>query len=197
MPSKYFIRHSSRFKPSPDFFEQYRQLRDKPNTRKSHLIEGRYENIYLKAEDFPMLAAILEEANTFAAEILNMDEPLAAGHWFNEMQPDNRTLPHTHDENEELLSGVFYCSAPECSGDLLLGEGDGVVRIQPEVGKFVFFSPALVHEVEQNQSDEMRLSLGMNFFTLESFRAIQLLENEHVQTLSIDLPAIKDLEALS
>lgn len=176
MPSQYAVRHSVHYQATPDFFEHYQRLRDQPTVRKSHLIEGRYENIYLNAESFPALAAIVQEATALAADVLGVDETLAAGHWFNEMQPGHRTLPHTHDENEELLSGVFYCSAPEQSGDLLLGEGDELVRIQPEVGKFVFFAPDLLHEVEQNQSGAMRLSLGMNFFTQESFTALQLLE---------------------
>lgn len=146
----------------------YEHLKAQPSAYKSHFLEGRFENIYLDAADFPALQMILDEAKTFAAEVLKTQRPLHIGHWFNEMQPGHRTLPHTHEEGEELLSGVFYLTAPENSGDLLIGVGEAQQRVQPEAGKYVFFPPDVVHEVEENKSGHMRLSLGMNVFFVDT-----------------------------
>lgn len=146
------------------FLQTYEHLKAQSSAYKSHFLEGRFENIYLDSTDFPALQMILDETKTFAAEVLETQRPLHIGHWFNEMQPGHRTLPHTHEEGEELLSGVFYITAPKNSGDLLIGVGKSQQRVQPEAGKYVFFPPDVVHEVEENKSDHMRLSLGMNVF---------------------------------
>lgn len=163
----YQVRQSKTFKLSQSFLDEYETLKSSKSTRKSHYLEGRFENIYLDENEFPALKVILAEAKQYAAEVLQTDKSLKVGHWFNEMQSGFRTLPHTHEENEELLSGVFYITAPEQSGDLLLGVGNGQQRIKPEVGKFVFFSPDLLHEVEKNESEQVRLSVGMNFFEVD------------------------------
>ena len=49
------------------------------------------------------------------------------------------------------------------SGRLILGAGASSSIVQPMAGMLVFFSPAMVHEVEKNQSVETRLSIGINF----------------------------------
>ena len=146
-----------------DIVEKYMYLRDQAVTKKTHLFEGRYENIYIPRVSFPEIEGLLAEAQQFAQQILSLDKRPDMGFWFNEMHHGHRTLPHRHDDDDELLSGVFYLSVPQNSGDLLLGQGDEIERIKPQVGMFVFFAPSLIHEVEQNNSSEMRLSIGMNF----------------------------------
>ena len=133
-----------------------------PDVRKTHLFHGRYENIYLPRDCCPELPVMLEEARRAAEEIVGVG-PLAVGFWFNEMPPGHRTTAHTHDDFDELLSGVYYVVTPADSGNLRIGSGPDQRVVQPEAGKMVFFPPDLVHEVEQNQSTETRLSIGMNF----------------------------------
>ena len=141
----------------------YRDQREAPDTRKTHLFGGRYENIYIARERIPALAPVLDTATAAAATIVSTTAPLRVGFWFNEMQPGHETTLHTHDDDDELLSGVFYLTVPDGSGDLLLGS-PGVQRaIPPLAGSFVFFSPRLPHAVGVNRSDAMRLSIGMNF----------------------------------
>ena len=79
------------------------------------------------------------------------------------MRPGDITLPHSHNDDDELLSGVYYVKVPEHSGELVLYQGNTSYGIQPAEGKLVLFSASLEHEVTRNDSQEMRLSIGMNF----------------------------------
>ena len=89
-------------------------------------------------------------------------DSLKAGFWFNAMEAGQLTAPHHHDENDELLSAVYYIRVPENSGDLILHDEDRKIRVQPQPGKLVMFTPDVLHEVTINHSPELRLSVGMN-----------------------------------
>jgi hypothetical protein len=143
---------------------QYLKVRDDPGLRRSHYFEGRYENIYVSEEQMPALKSVLQAARHGAQRFLQqagMD--LSVGFWMNEMRPGHVTLPHTHDEDDELASAVYYVKVPEGAGDLLLTQGVASLRISPRPGLFVFFAPDVRHEVTANRSDKTRLSIGMNF----------------------------------
>jgi hypothetical protein len=132
--------------------------------RRSHFFNGRYENIYITAAALPGLSALLAQARDYAGEIAGITpERLRLGFWFNAMRPGDVTLPHTHDDDDELLSAAYYLRVPARSGDLLIHEGARCERITPQPGMFVFFAPQRLHEVTRNASDELRLSLGINF----------------------------------
>jgi len=149
-------------------FEQYKDAAD---TKKTHLFEGRYENVYIDREHIPALGRVIEQATKHVACILNMDaSKLQCGFWFNSMQPGQVTIAHTHDDDDELMSGVYYIQVPENAGNLLLGVGENQACVEPEAGKMVFFSPALIHQVTENKSDQHRLSIGMNFGLKAEFK---------------------------
>lgn len=132
--------------------------------RGTHLFQGRYENLYVAADDVPSVRAVLTAARAEAAARVGCEPAdLSAGFWFNLMQPGQVTLPHSHDDDDELLSGVYYVRVPPDSGNLILRLPAGTRSIEPKAGRFVFFSPRLVHEVGVNTSDAPRLSVGMNF----------------------------------
>jgi hypothetical protein len=130
--------------------------------KRTHLFNNRYENIYLTEKQVPQLTAILEQARQHAAAISGHGS-LRAGGWFNYMPPGAVTTAHSHDDDDEILSGVYYVSVPENSGNLVLHQKNEHVIITPEAGMFVFFSPDAVHEVSENLSTEARLSIGINF----------------------------------
>lgn len=134
--------------------------RDDPDLRRSHWLEGRYENLYVPRERVPAIDAVLALAVRETRALLGIDFPLRAGFWFNAMAPGQRTLPHTHDDDDELMSAVYYVEVPPGSGDLLLG--DPPARIEPQAGRMVLFPPDLIHEVTVNRSDRLRLSVGLN-----------------------------------
>jgi hypothetical protein len=144
--------------------EQSRALTDSAEIRRSHYFEGRYENIYLPEPSLPALQPVLAAARQAACRFLRRQQPdLAVGFWFNEMGPGHRTLAHSHDEDDELVSGVYYVRVPDDSGELILRQGAAVTRITPQEGMMVLFPPHVVHEVSANQSGATRLSIGMNF----------------------------------
>lgn len=149
-------------------FEQHQN--DLEN-KKTHFFSGRYENVYIDREKIPALSQVIEQAIHHAAAILDMEAAkLQCGFWFNSMQPGHVTQPHTHDDDDELMSAVYYINVPENSGSLLLGVASNQVRVEPEAGKMVFFKPNLIHEVTQNLSQQHRLSIGMNFGLKEAFK---------------------------
>ena len=135
--------------------------------RKTHLFDGRYENIYLTEHEIPALGEIIAEATKYAEDILQVKH-LRAGFWFNFMPPGSSTTLHTHDDEDELLSAVYYVNVPEGSGNLVIYHrtdkpGPRKIEIVPEEGEFIFFKPDVPHEVTRNNSAQSRLSIGFNF----------------------------------
>jgi predicted 2-oxoglutarate/Fe(II)-dependent dioxygenase YbiX len=131
------------------------------DVRRTHLFNDRYENIYLSIKQVPQLATVLEQATAHAVSISG-HKNLRAGGWFNYMPPGAVTTAHRHDDDDEVLSAVYYVSVPENAGNLLLHQPGGDITITPEAGMFVFFAPDAVHEVTENKSTEARLSIGIN-----------------------------------
>jgi hypothetical protein len=130
--------------------------------KRTHLFHGRYENIYLDETHIPELKILLDEASAHASNILNQNN-INAGCWFNHMPPGSVTLPHSHNDDDELLSAVYYVEVPKNSGNLIIHANGDDVRITPRAGIFVFFKPDVVHEVSINNSQLDRLSIGINF----------------------------------
>jgi hypothetical protein len=79
------------------------------------------------------------------------------------MPPGAVTTVHSHDDYDELLSGVYYVSVPQNSGNLIIQQQNRQYVITPQQGMFVFFAPDALHEVSENMSAEDRLSIGINF----------------------------------
>ena len=135
--------------------------------RKTHLFEGRYENIYLDEHHIPELEPLMKEAVAHAEQLLEVDN-LRAGYWFNYMPPGATTTLHTHDDDDELLSAVYYVYVPEDSGNLIIyddskSSDSEKIEITSRTGDFIFFKPDVRHEVSKNNSTEPRLSIGINF----------------------------------
>ncbi len=159
----------------PDFeslnaglLERFDALKDDPGHRRSHHFHGRYENLYIERELIPEIQPLIEAVERAAMEVLGRGEPIRCGFWFNAMGPGQRTTPHSHEEDDELLSAVYYVTVPENSGELLLYADPATIRVTPEPGLLVLFPPSLEHEVEENRSDELRLSIAFNFGPPES-----------------------------
>ena len=98
-----------------------------------------------------------------ALKILGRSGELRCGYWFNQMGPGHQTSLHTHDEDDELLSAVYYVTAPNNSGDLVMEASPVSIRVRPSPGLMVLFPPTLAHAVETNQSGQDRLSVAFNF----------------------------------
>ena len=136
--------------------------KDAEDVRRSHMFEGRFENIYIPRQRLPELSPLGNFAVAVAAQILRRS-PLRHGFWFNEMAPGHGTTLHSHEEQDELLSGVYYLSCPENCGRLVLHDDDATILVTPRPGLLVLFPPDLPHEVETNTSNGTRLSVAFNF----------------------------------
>jgi hypothetical protein len=124
---------------------------------------GLSDEDYLQRGRIPGLSEVLTLAEGAARDILGHPGPLRCGFWLNAMEAGHTTSEHTHEENDELLSAVYYVATPPDSGDLVLRDGPLRVRLTPTPGTYLFFPPDLPHWVEANQSPGLRLSVGMNF----------------------------------
>jgi len=132
------------------------------DVKRTHLFNGRYENIYLSPVQIPGFERLITEACSHASRILGV-ENLQPGYWFNHMPPGAVTTVHSHDDDDELLSAVYYVMVPENTGNLVIHNDKQQHVITPREGMFVFFAPDVVHEVSENLSTRDRLSIGFNF----------------------------------
>lgn len=142
------------------FIEQQADL----SQRRTHCFNGRCENIYIPLSRLPALAPIIQFACEMAAQLLACSSAeLRCGFWFNYMQPGQSTQLHCHDEDDELLSGVYYIAVPKDSGALCMHTPAGLHCLTPQAGQLILFAADLLHEVTPNRSAAARLSLGLNF----------------------------------
>ena len=143
-------------------YAKYREG-DFAGVKRSHFFEGRYENIYIDDALIPEIGRIKQAVCAAVAEITETPaEQFRAGLWFNAMEPGQLTLPHRHDDDDEICSAVYYVDVPEHSGQLILSQPHMTTTVTPQAGMFVFFPPDMMHEVTRNESDRLRLSLGIN-----------------------------------
>jgi len=143
--------------------QQYLAVRDRPATRRTHHVHGRFENTYVPRELVPAIETVLSVALDAARSILGLGQrPLRIGFWFNEMWPGSRTSLHSHEEDDEQLSAVYYVAAPPAAGDFVLFEDDHRFQISPVAGALLLFPPHLPHQVEPHNGEGLRLSVAMN-----------------------------------
>jgi len=139
-------------------------LEDQDYARRSHLFHGRYENLYIEADSLPGLRQIVEIALSEAASLLQQAESdLKMGFWLNIMQQGDVTTLHSHDDGDEILSAVYYVQVPEPAGIFRLHHHRQVHEYIPVEGRFMFFDPALPHEVSEHNNEVPRISIGINF----------------------------------
>ena len=144
--------------------QKFELLSDDDFKERTHLFNGRYENLYLEENKISELEIIISTALENAANILKVkEEKLVFGFWLNAMAAGDITTAHTHDDDDEVLSCVYYIKVPDNSGDLIITDNNKKTIIKAEEGMFVFFSPDILHEVSKNESGQSRLSIAFNF----------------------------------
>jgi hypothetical protein len=144
-------------------YTRFMELRESGRMRQTHHFGGRYENLYIDAHQIPCIDTVLDALRLQASQWLEMPaDTLRAGFWFNAMEAGHCTSLHHHEENDELLSAVYYIRVPEQSGDLILHGSGRPVVVHPQEGKLVMFAPSVLHEVSANRGTGLRLSVGMN-----------------------------------
>ncbi|MGD9385163.1 MAG: putative 2OG-Fe(II) oxygenase [Thioalkalispiraceae bacterium] len=140
------------------------QLLDDPAVCKSHFFNGRYENIYISEAQIPSVKPVLQLILQEAANLLGTSEDkLKLGFWFNFMQKNDVTIPHRHDDDDELISGTYYLQMPEGSGMLKIKlDQYNCETIQPQEAALTCFHPSVEHEVTNHGSPVPRISIGFN-----------------------------------
>jgi len=141
----------------------YQRFKDHPDTRKTHLFNDRYENVYIPREKVPALEPVFAELEKRVLAMTGCDpDRIKLGFWMNAMEPRQTTTLHSHDDWDEVVSAVYYVSVPPRSGHLVLVDGAERHALSPRTGRYIMFSPAMPHSVTVNHSDAMRLSVGIN-----------------------------------
>mgnify|MGYP000160781856 CR=1 FL=1 len=88
--------------------------------------------------------------------------------WITIMPPGEFYMMHTHPN--AILTGTYYISIPENSGDFAFLDTQEMaidpingkaklVRVPPKEGNLVFFPAYVMHEVQKNNSNDVRISI--------------------------------------
>ncbi|MEE9446725.1 MAG: putative 2OG-Fe(II) oxygenase [Arenicellales bacterium] len=143
-------------------FQQFLAAELLDSVKKTHFFNGRFENLYLSDQHAPLLLDLKTDARAYASQIIG--RPVRKmGCWFNAMPKGSETTLHSHDDDDEVLSGVYYIRAPQGSGKLIIHTPEGKITHTPQAGQWVFFSPQIPHEVSEHLADDLRLSVAFNF----------------------------------
>lgn len=152
---------------NPIIYERFMAVSRAGQPRRTHLYQGRFENTYLSLEQIPELQPVVQAMQGFAGDILGTTQPLRCGFWFNEMGPGSCTSLHHHDEDDEWLSACYYIRVPAASGCFVAVQDRERYQVIPREGLCLLFPPQLLHEVEENRSGAVRLSVAFNFGPLQ------------------------------
>ena len=108
-------------------------------------------------------------------------KPILGNMWANINPPGSMNMPHVHPN--ALFSGVYYVkSQPNCGRLKIIDSRPGVqynmpvrkpgnpgkdmwrdVNIEPVTGRIIMFPAWLWHGVEENKSNDIRISVSFNF----------------------------------
>lgn len=123
---------------------------------------------------------LLKMQNEIYIEENLKDDPIIGNMWANINKPGGYNRPHIHPNS--VWSGVYYVKTPKNCGHLRFADPKYMsLMIQPEytkdrkfyqrrevfyeavAGRCFMFPSWLVHSVEENKSDELRISISFNF----------------------------------
>jgi len=127
--------------------------------------------------EFALLADSVRHAIGYAlGQVTGREVPVQCEAWVNMHDRGSFNTSHLH--QGVLLSGTFYLTVPEGSGNLVLRDprpgvalstfrGPGInsaqhVPVQPYAGLLVLFPNWLEHEVAPHDADEPRVAIAMN-----------------------------------
>jgi hypothetical protein len=81
--------------------------------------------------------------------------------WFNCGEVGDEYRWHAH--NPYKHSGVLYVQTPENSGGIEFRKYEEYQTFMPTVGDYIQFAGNLAHRVQQNRSNDYRISVAFNF----------------------------------
>ena len=132
--------------------------------------------------EYQKLVSMLYEAQKtiYDQEHLN-SEPVLGNMWANINPPGGMNRAHQHPNS--LWSGVYYVKAPKNSGHLKIDDPRSVASMsrpkqkegkvpdrllretnyEPKAGRLIMFPAWLMHCVDPNESNDIRISVSFNF----------------------------------
>jgi hypothetical protein len=85
--------------------------------------------------------------------------------WVNVKEPGEDIELHAHPDCS--FAATYYVKTPENCGDLVCYVKDGKkLRIKPEEGVIVILPFYILHEIESNQSSDLRISISTDFLQI-------------------------------
>ena len=152
-------------------------IKNKRKISRSHFIMGRWENIYVPLSVFPQIKPILRFAIQSANKISSRSVIIPYRElgferdefWFNIAKPGESTGWHDHKDGA-LFSGVYYIYVPNLGGNIKFRQKKNDIDkewfLEPKSGEMILFPSKLRHAVAENKSQNDRVSLAFNLFTL-------------------------------
>jgi uncharacterized protein (TIGR02466 family) len=157
------------------------------NIRLGKAIKAGFKNNFtdnLPEEEKKSLQKIfIDEAELYLKESINKNINLSIyKSWINQNQKYGFDSPHSH--GATYIVAVYYIKTFDKCGDLLLHDPRGCqtftnvseintqgslvdqrnfYRITPKIGNLILFPAYVIHSVEPNMSEEIRISLAINF----------------------------------
>nr|BAR28111.1 Putative 2OG-Fe(II) oxygenase [uncultured Mediterranean phage uvMED] len=138
-------------------------------------------DMHQKPEYERLVKALYEAQNKIYKEEHYESEPVLGNMWANINPPGGMNRSHQHPNS--LWSGVYYIKAPKNSGYLKIDDprasaamyrprqkdGEKPIRLlretqyEPIAGRLIMFPSWLLHCVDPNNSDDIRISVSFNF----------------------------------
>lgn len=142
---------------------------------------GWQSNLYADG-DHVFLSNLFENIKIKVQEVYNdlgiISKPVLKNYWFNCNTVDHFNLPHTHPYS--FVSAVYYFKTPANSGNIVFRRPDNfslyienahvdtpdnyrVFFVKSEENLLLMFPSYVEHYVEPSNSEELRMSLAINF----------------------------------
>ena len=138
------------------------------------------DNMHLKEQFKPLVDDLYQAQKMIYEEENYLSEPVLGNMWANVNPLDAFNMPHMHPNS--LWSGVYYIKTPENCGNLKIEDPKfaglmtmpnrkepqprhcaRVVSYNPIAGRLIMFPSYLMHFVEPNKSNDIRISVSFNF----------------------------------
>lgn len=152
---------------------------EKNNPSREHSNAGGWQNDIMHLDDFEF-KKLYENVTDVCQEIFNSwklnKKAILKNAWANINRKNNFNHPHFHPKS--IFSAIYYVSADNNSGNLVIKRPDiqehyideldseytqKSFSIVPHTGLLILFPSYLSHYVEENLSDTTRISIAMNF----------------------------------
>tara|TARA_R110000796_G_scaffold26821_2_gene74114 strand:- start:58 stop:645 length:588 start_codon:yes stop_codon:yes gene_type:complete len=138
------------------------------------------DNMHTREEYKPLVEDLYRAQRIIYEEEDYVSEPVLGNMWANVNPSGASNMPHMHPNS--LWSGVYYIKTPENCGSLKIEDPRFAslmsmpnrkepwpkhcvreIAYEPVAGRLLMFPSYLMHRVEPNKSNDIRISISFNF----------------------------------